>query len=685
VSANVAVATLALLALFGGKDLGAATVAVTLTDEEGHQVARVIPKAEFRKRLAIFYFDPETGDSLAHTLAYGIPEALAVDLWQDLFVDLRMPGNFRDRLRERGYAALNGVPLALAREVAREQFREQFVTGTVRTEGGEIVVTMAVHETATGERVTESVVRGADPLAIADQLATDIRGTVEVPEDYAGRTPDLPTTDLLTSSRAAFLDFARAQEALTVHDDWARSAALLEEAVARDPAFAYAQYVLFAVYVFQNRAQDGRAPLQAAVDQVYRLPERMQNLVKANYYEMRREPEKMYAVIEMNAELFPTDVVAQQALVQVQMVRGRRREAIATAERILRVDPNQHDYLRAIAELYQALGEYDQALTYYRRYTDLNPDDRRGLRGLGGLRETQGDHEGAREAYRRVALLHPGDVTAALDLADLDLAVGEFDRAREAYAQALRDARTAPDSVAAYTGLARYHGFRGRVGESLRFREAAWALQARIGPPIQLMLERLRGLGDYVAGGDTARALALLDEWGGQLQPPFDAFRPLGDLDVALELEQPARIDSAAAALEDVIAEFSYEFLRPNLVFARGQAHYLRGEFREAMADWERERELSPGDPTVPRQLGQAYRGLGDFRKAEDALHAARRIRPADPRTLYEIALLDDARGRRGAAIENLRRALEIWVDADPTYKWARRAREKLAELERGR
>jgi tetratricopeptide (TPR) repeat protein len=188
-----------------------------------------------------------------------------------------------------------------------------------------------------------------------------------------------------------------------------------------------------------------------------------------------------------------------------------------------------------------------------------------------------------------------------------------------------------------------------------------------------------------VASGDTARALALLAEWGGQLQPPFDAFRVFGDLDVALELEQPARIDSAAAALDSVIEALSYEVFRPGVVYARGQAHYLRGEFREAIASWERERELSPGDPSVPRQLGQAYRDLGDLRKAEDALYEARRIRPADPRTLYEIALLDAARGRREAAIENLRRALEIWVDADPTYKWARRAREKLAELEGGR
>ena len=685
VSANVVVAAVALLGLFGGKDLGAATVAVTLTDEEGTSVQRRIPKAEFRKRLGIFYFDADSADRVARDLAYGIPEALAIDLLQDLYIDLRSPASFRDRLREEGRRDLTGVSLSLAREIASEQWREHFVKGTVRTDNGEIVVTMTVYETASGNIVSRSEVRGSDPLAMVDQLTTDILGEIKVPEGYAGKAPDLPAAEVLTGSRAAFGYFAQAQEALVVQDDWPRAAELLEQAVAEDPDFAFAQYELYIVYVYQNRAQEGRGALQVAVDRSFRLPERMRNQVKANYYEMRREPDKMYAVIEMNAELFPTDVQALGALIQIQAMRGQRREAIATAQRILAVDPNQHDYLRAIADLHQSLGESDQAIEHYRRYTELNPNDRRGFRGLGSVRESQGDHAGAREAYARMGLLDPGDVTATLDLADLDLAIGEFDRARNGYENALRDARTGPDSIAVFGGLARFHAVRGQIRDGLRYQERAWDERAKIGPPIQVMIDRLRGLGDYIAAGDTARGLALLEEWGGQLQPPFDAFRPLGDLDVALELEQPDRIDSAAAAMERVVDQFSYEFLRPAVVFARGQAHYLRAEFREAIANWERERELRPGNPTVPRQLGQAYRGLRDFRKAEETLNEARRIRPADPRTFYEIALLDEARGRRADAITNLRAALEIWADADPSYKWARRAREKLTELEGAR
>jgi tetratricopeptide (TPR) repeat protein len=682
VSAYVAAAAIALVALFHGKDLGAATMAVTLTDEEGKQVERVIPKGEFRKRVAIFYFDADPADSVARMLAYAIPDALSVDLLQDLFVDVRQPAQFRDRLREAGFKDLTGVPLGLARDIAAEQFRDQFVRGTVRTEGREIVVTMGLYRTDTGEPISESTVRGTDPLALVDQLATDVRGTVKLPEGYAGRSLDLPAAELLTRSPVAFGRYAQGVEALVVRDDWVRAAALLEEAVAADSTFAAAQYQLFAVYLLQNRSQDGLRPLQAAVDQVYRLPERIRNQVKANYYEMRREPDKMFAVIEMNAELFPNDILALSALAQIQTMRDQRREVIATYQRILQLDPQQHDYLRGIAELYRSLGEYDRALEHYTRYTKLNPNDRRGFLGLGDLRRSQGNHEAAKQAYERAALLDPADGEARLRIADADLATGAFDRALQRYQEALASARTAGDSAAALSGLADYYALRGRIREALGYRERAWTEQAKGAPPVMVMIARLRGVGDYAAGGDTARARALLADYHRQLQPPFDVLVPLGDLDLALELEDPTQIDTAAARLERAIQQSSLALLQPVAAYARGQAHYLRGEYRDAITDWQEEQRLNPSDPSIPRQLGQAYRGLRDYGRAEAALKEAQRLRPSDARTMYERALLEEARGRREQAIASLRAALDVWANADPGYKWARRAREKLAQLE---
>jgi tetratricopeptide (TPR) repeat protein/tRNA A-37 threonylcarbamoyl transferase component Bud32 len=682
VSANVAVAILALVVLFGGKDLGAATVAVTVTDEDGNTVERVIPKAEFRKRIALFYFDADPSDSTARWLGYGLVAALSIDLFQDMYIDQRVPLHFRDRLREAGFRHQTDVPLTLKRQIAAEQFREQFVTGRVETEGDEIVVTMSLYDTESGALISEHMARGTDPLELVDHLAEGIAGTIEVPEGYAGQIRDMPASELLTTSRPAFDRYSRAQHALWVEDDWPTAARLLEEAVREDSTFAAAQFQLFVTYVFQNRGQEAIAPLQAAMDHAYRLPERGQNSVKAEWYGMRQEYDKAYAVIEMNAELFPEDVTALQQLALIQVLRDQRHEAIATYERILELDPQQHDFLREIGGLNKELGEYDRALDAYNRFAELNPNDERAFIDIGDLQSTLGNHQEARAALERAVLIDPANVGTAVQLAGLELTTGAFDAALQQYEDALAGARTGVDSVIALEGLVRYYRFRGRLGEALGYREQQLAAAAAFAPPIQVMMGRLRSVDDYVAAGDTARAFRLLDSLGRRLQPPFDRVRAIGQLDLALALEDADQIDSAAAAVEGLIERLSVEIIRPLVAYARGRAHFLRGEFREAIVSWEQERRRDPSDWSISRQLGEAYRGLGELERAEQLILEAQRVSPASPRTHYELALVYAEMGRHDDAVASLRRALEVWSNADPHYVWARRARDKLAELE---
>jgi len=63
IPANIGGSALLLVLMFGTKDLGAATTSVVVEDEDGNAIERVVPKSEFRKRVALFTFSNETGDS----------------------------------------------------------------------------------------------------------------------------------------------------------------------------------------------------------------------------------------------------------------------------------------------------------------------------------------------------------------------------------------------------------------------------------------------------------------------------------------------------------------------------------------------------------------------------------------------------------------------------------------------
>ncbi len=56
-------------------------------------------------------------------------------------------------------------------------------------------------------------------------------------------------------------------------------------------------------------------------------------------------------------------------------------------------------------------------------------------------------------------------------------------------------------------------------------------------------------------------------------------------------------------------------------------------------------------------------------------------LAPFGPIARYEMALVYADMGDREKALEHLQVALDIWKDADPEFKPAQEARQKLAEL----
>ena len=94
-------ACVALIAfLFAGKDLGAATMTVTVADEEGQTVERVIPKSEFRKKVVLFPFENASGDSALDWLQHGMPLGVYADLRQDMFVEAMLGLAFAQKMRD---------------------------------------------------------------------------------------------------------------------------------------------------------------------------------------------------------------------------------------------------------------------------------------------------------------------------------------------------------------------------------------------------------------------------------------------------------------------------------------------------------------------------------------------------------------------------------------------------------
>ncbi len=681
IPANVAFTLLILFTAFSGKDLGAMTTTVLVEDEEGAAVERVVAKHEFRKTLALFTPYADSTDADQAWLGYAVYNGLVNDLFQDIFLNLRPSALFRDRIREAGFASDGAVPRTLKRRIAADMNVPYFVDGVAARSGDGFRLTLTLNDTERGRVLTERVHEGDDLFALIDSASIQLRRDLDLPARHLEETPDMPVTEHTTTSLEALRHYAAAMRALLVHDDYPTASAALDAALDTDPTFADAAYTLFQVRMLMGDMSGAIGALQVAMDNLYRLPERSHYAVKGEWYGAQQDFPRMFAVYEMWAELYPDDITAQSTVARMRLFQDDRPGAIEAYERVLRLDPTQIDVLPQIGALYEAMGEPAEARRYYERHVEEAPEDESSLKALAGLYRRTGEHDAARDQYERALLLEPGDPSLLRAVASLDRDLGRFEEALAGYQTALEAARTAEQRASALFSLSGHHRARGERRKALEYQERALDEAASFAPPVSIIQGRLINLDLYVHVGRSEEALELLEMLRAQLPPPLDALVPIGRMNVYEALERPDELAEAVQAGVAMLEATGMNSLQQPVLYFTGRLHEMRGEWAEALATYEQERDHDPTDSSIATQMGRCHRELGNLERAESLIRETLAVVPSNGRAHYELALVYQRMNRRSDAVAHLERALETWAPADEDYVWAARARARLAEL----
>jgi predicted Zn-dependent protease len=677
VTANLLLAAGVLFFMFRTEDLGAATTSVTVADEAGNVVAREVAKQEFRKRTLLFDFD---ADMLADDdlwLTGFVPDAVYIDMLGDDFLDPVGPNLFREKLRRSGYPTLRGVPLALKREIADDLHADWIFAGTIGKFHQQYTATVSLHAAGDGGRVAEDSYVADDLFDLVDRISADLRKHLEIPK--RDDVPDLPAREYFTSNDAALKPYGQARNLLLIDNDWAAALPLLQQAVAADPTFTLAQHTLAAALLLSNRRAEAVAPIQAALTNNYRLPERAQFTVKADYYGITQDLDKTWAVVEMWAELYPNDLVALQNLYSVQMVRNQRIEAIATLEKIYSINSGMADVLKQIAQLQSSLGNFADARAALRRYVDRFPDDYTGLSSLAGIELNMGDLDAARRTLEKALLLEPTNTELLIRVAQLDHRVGNFAAAESGLKAALASAASPNARANAWGALHLYYRIQGQSTAALDALARRIDEVASFQPPLQVVGLRLNNLEVYFDTGREAEARAILDEYGGQLQAPANIVAEIAELQLALENRDVPSAEARLATVESTIAKNQMENFRNSALTAGARLAGLKGDWQRAYAIRQDYLRANPTDPLVHLGLSESLRELGRLAEAEQSIRLTLQRIPGSATANVELArvlaALGDAAGSRAA----LERALAIWSMAESDFEPAAEARTLLA------
>ena len=681
IPANLLLCMVVLAALFEGEELGSVTTLVAVETEDGETIERQVPNPAFTKTMALFPLD--LGPGMAEDeawISYAVPEALRLDLLADeFFVPIpfyRPESNLS--LRQRGFESFNATPLTLKRELARESFGGFMAVGEIDRVDDLFRVTLRVYRVGKGSLAGETFHEGTDLLALVDEMSGPVKNALAIPVRDA--VEDLPVRERLSDNAAAVEAFFKGFFRYRAHQDTEGATEYLTTATTLDPSFTIAQYALHRVLRgFTEDEVVAAAPLVAAMDHLYRVPERSGFRIKVEYYAETGETDKLAAVVEMWVGLYPNDLEALRILAGMQLAKGDWEDVLATLATIRRLDPLDGRPILFMAQAHENLGNFGQSLSLRAEYVERFPGDVSGYYGLADYHRRRGRYEDVREVLERAIALEPLAQEPARRLADLDLDVGRLAEARAGYERSLGQARTSAQRAQALSRLTDYHHRSGEMEDAIHGIERRKE-ESGFETPLGM------AVGDifvYLDAGRTDEAAALLEELRAGLQTSLSTYVASAAVHVALATEGvDAALQAHRQASEAVEAGDIQGLIRPTLLGDLGLIRDRAGDYAGAAESFRAAIALSP-EGRYYRGAGRALRRAGFLDEAEAELREALRLVPADPHAHLEMALLMERREDLGAAVEHLTSALTVWENADEDFEPAQQARAKLAELSR--
>ncbi len=670
--------------LFQDKELGATTTTVTVEDEEGAIIERVIPKSEFRKNAAIFWFDVETDDPEFDWLQFGITALIGMDLAQDIFLDIAIPYDFSSDINESGFASGIGLPLTLKRKIADNNHYQHFISGTISKQGKEFSVKVNLYETRRTKLIAENTFTGMDLFNLADEISIQIKHDLEIPIRHIEEVTDLPISETATKSMKALELAFTGANVIIFENEFERGLGYVEQAIQEDPSFAYAYGFLHQIYLMLNMSKKREQTLELLMKYLYKLPENEQYRTKALYHAMKGNPEKQLAILKMWAELYPDAIAPHEALIGFYWRKYQPDKIISEYERILELDPEQYYCIAEIGYLHQSKGEYETALKYYEQSAEIFPDKYESFTAIGDLYKTMGDYSQAKSFYEKAIAIEPEKISVMVDIANIESKSGNFEKAFELYDEALKLCKTPKDKANVYRKLSFLYELKGELDKSIEYLLLRSEEIKKINPELQVLIDKLFHMAVYVKAGKKDEAFQIVKTTESQLQAPYDKFAMLSYFLIYIELGDTANTDKAEKALNEF--EQAYNSGKIPLSMLRG-FKYMHGKINEMKSNYERaisnykdELEEDPTDVKVNVAIGRCYRKLNQFNEAEKYLNKCLKIRPFNPKAHYEIALVYSELGDQEKAVKHMNIALDIWKDADPIFEDAQLAKAKLEE-----
>ena len=338
-------------------------------------------------------------------------------------------------------------------------------------------------------------------------------------------------------------------------------------------------------------------------------------------FERAEDLESAISLLQKALEQDPAYALAYAALGEAYLrlyELQKRPEAVALAQDACRKAIGLNDLLAPVhvtlGMLHRSTGRAEEALADLQRALDRDPRSAEAFREIGRAQRAVGRTKEAEEAFRRAAALRPSDWAVHNYLGGLYVAEN---RLSEAEVEFRRVIALAPDNPRGYTNVGVVCFRQGRLEDAEGAFRHSVAIRA------------------------TAPALSNLG----------------GTLFFLSRFEESARTFDSAVNQNDRDAG-AWLNLGRAYYEGPGTRDRARAPLERAVSLGEEQLQVNPRDAGLLADLADAHVMLGHARQARALSERALVLAPDDAELLYTGAGIDEATGRRDAALQKLRRAL---------------------------
>ena len=410
--------------------------------------------------MAVLPVDNPSGDLQADYLGVGIASVVVGNLGS-------IPGlTVLSRASTAPYETRRNDLAAMHREIGADYVLDLAMKSAAPR--AELVVRLRKHGVAAP--VWEETI-GGDPLAV-EQTLLDALARVLEREALSRRlnaAEYMRVHKVPTKSGEALLAYSEARALLGPSSSppaTARAVALLQQAIAKDPAFALAHAALGDAYwEMYQREKSPELVVKAtnAVSEALRIDPDQAPVYYSlgNMYQQTGRYQEAITALRRAIDIQPDSDESHGLLARVLSAKADYAAASEEAQRAVAIRASWNNYFIQ-GRVEYAAGHLDKALAAFRRTTELNPTFAGGFQMLGASYQMQGDLESAIGNYEHSIRLAP-NAPAYSNLAIAYLRAKRFPEAIAAFTEALtRD----PQQPSRYRNLADAYKAAGRIGDA---------------------------------------------------------------------------------------------------------------------------------------------------------------------------------------------------------------------------